>query len=68
MGFFSHVVNLSSLGEVLGRLVGVGSASNWVFCRALDGLEVTRSIVRPRVTPRGSGDSFVDWSGSILLK
>lgn len=46
LGFFSHVVNRSSLGEVLGWLVGVRSAYNWVFCQALDGLEATRSVVR----------------------
>lgn len=66
--FFPRRQSWRSLGEVLGRLVRVGSVYSWVFCRALDGLEVTRSVVRPRVTPRGSGDLSVDWSVSILLK
>ena len=66
--FFSHVINRRSLGEALGRFVGVGRASSWVFCQALDELEVTRSVVRPRVTPGGSGDSCVNWSVAILLK
>lgn len=66
--FFPHVVNLSSLSEVLGRLVGVGSVYSWVYCRALDGLEVTGLVLRPRVTPRGFGDSFVEWSISMLLE
>lgn len=48
--FFPHVVNLSSLGKALGRLVGVRNVYIWVFSLALDGLEVTRLVVRPSMT------------------
>lgn len=62
------MVILKSLDEALGRLVKVGSEHSWVFCQALNGLEVTGSIVRPRVTPRVSGDLSMDRSVSVLLK
>lgn len=53
---------------MLGRLVGVRNVYIWVFSLALDGLEVTRLVVRPSMTPKGSEGVFVDWSVSLLLK